>query len=1812
MQTASISTRTVNSLSSETEINIFTNNMPDVSAIEKSIVKWLVDTDSSFQTEPNSTDVTIDTAIKNKHIRITSSLPNSDVALSIIKRDNEEGSGRATQDVITHSPPSSTLYDNQIKNTITLNESDSDILYTSSIRFQFEDGGNTSSTNSNTLIFDDSDPDYNLHKAINSPYSNTDENAENGINVSFDNTWNNNHSFYTEHVVNRSAENQLTAGNSYGTDGISTNLNYSILSANDEYGSPYFGSFKVVQQDGYADFDGDYNNTVNNSTMSRTSTDLDNVTDLSVNINVQRPWTSLNQTQFKELFSNSDLQNIYPGYIFQLTIGNENLGGYSLDNISENDFSSPIYANDNTIADYTNSLRLFSLNDDSITENIKYMLASKALNAFDSEKQKLYLKNGTFTKNEDHSSRINYDNFEICDGFETLSVTGSSGLADLSKSGVFRSYNTNNNIADEACRYTRYENSSSNVSGLVVSYDSAESDYISSVGVITEQMKTTPIVETEIHVLTKSTVTSDGTWSDDKDYEMNNDAILVRQTATDNTLYDKTNISDFDASGLNSMLNADEFALLQVFRSFDVTDTDNTTLFKTSDDYPIDGVTSSIGVSNINFNQISADDLRVVLYGKQITDLPSININNGLNIYLTTSSADGNLSLGSDGYDTNNNGNYISLAQTPNNPCLINQYFYDLFSSELDIPVNINFRIENTSDVNLNQRNSGKDSIKTNTIIGFTCEYDETTTFEENITSQVTGLTNNSTNTENFRIFNSSTNTTTEDVSLSGLKYNGVLVNSTNHNYILVKTTQTKTYDLAIRNIVTAYNNVWFVFREVEEETIWYDLFRINASTRNRHPDSDIQKIRTSTNELYPVICSRKFILPSNEKVTFLQADSIYNVTDFLGFTTAVEYHTSSGWAPFTLETNRYNNCMDVLFEQTNTIAVKNPINDADGFGTLIFNFSINEDIIIGNENHISTNDNVDNKMYIIHLNTPTGLDSLSVVGYKYNTSTDIQYLNNNSQWNPYSDNTDYNFLLYNNGVNVGTEIANLLVQVKKSPDIFPPDEAYERPDTIVEIFSGETLLVSYNSNSRILEDFNIIKIGNPLVQIINRIGEDEETNYIQSTRSDGINYVKANDGVRANIEYNTDRGDFAKFRLLGDILKINPLDDATEETNIYNGRYSSPERIDIEENYPLSTNSTIHRNIYPTMFRGYKNSNTDSYSEIEIIRTPAYVKFAIDDVYQSDLGDETNVSIMYKDREFIISDIYSEENSVIDDMSVRTPNSMDVLSIGGIGLKIITSYSMFPTSISSTTPHTVPIGVNCADYTKVVSNPNNSPVTTNNSVADVNLHSFDNESICATRVKVYEVENLKFEYLVPDMEIYHSPKYVIDARTESDWSLLNTFTDADIRDGRNVGVVRFTRVQNFVESYTNYANAPRPSMYVSSYDITDIPSASLPQDLSGLSRKTYYTDILNNNTHTPFNKSLHGDEDNQENAINNNDGLNNIAISLEIDSSSLSYRYDDLSGFSFTIPTNKLTIDLGVGITSDNPSYASYSILEQNYISDILNPNVWNVNTDNSYSSNLWNIKFTQPSGPLNNYSNIDSSFFINKFVYINGFPPFGLGTYYIDAVTTTSTQIKLYTFDYDYNYVEDTDPNDEPLIVNFYRYSSTDAIINPFGNVNTANFNPIMFTKEKMTYSFNVSNLLEDDEDEPINLMDRIKEELSTTVTNTSLDWESVDDYDSSRCPVKFSILDKTGVTNLNDMLFLDPSQYYKLLLSRRPDIMLVNDAMGLPLFRINHDGNVLTKKVYVKSLNMVASKPPETYIDQEPSNLAQQFYIDSALGK
>ena len=1822
MQPSSVSTKTINSDSSETELNIYTNNMPNIPSIEKSIVKWLVDEDLSFQTVPDETDVTINSVIKNKHIKINSVLPNSDIALSIIKSNQQAVSNRPSQDVITHSAPGSTLYNHQIKNTISLNETDSNIIYTASIRFKFENGNNNCEYNGNYLTFDTTDPDYNLHKAINSPYSNTSDNAENGITVSFDNSWNNNNAFYTEHVVERSSNNQLTLGESYSVDGISNNLDYEISNMNEN--SPLFGSFKINQGEAYVDFNSSYNNTNSNSTMSMTSTDLDNVTNFSININTQQPWSSLNQTQFKELFSNSDLQNIYPGYDFQLTIGEENYGGYTFDNITENEFSSPIYNDNNDIVDYTNGLNLFSLNDNNIDENIKYMLISKSLNAFEYGEQKLYLKNGTFIKNPSQSSIENYNNFMIRDGFETLSVNSPMGLSDLSQSGFFRSYNTNNDINDpEACRYTRYDNYSDHVSGLVVSYDSSESDFISSVGVINNEIKMTPIVETDVHVLVKSTITSDATWTGDGDYEMANDAVLLRQSSSDNLLYDKTNISDFDASGLNDITNSDKFAFLQVFRTLDITDTDNTTLFKTSDDMPINGVISSIGVSNVNFNQILADDLRVVLYGKQVNDLPSISVNpdnSGIDAYWTTSSADGDLQLQSNGLDTNNNDNYLSIAQTPDNPCLINQYFSIIFDNSFTQQINITSLVNASANIDLNQiGNAGKDSMRTTVVTGFSFEYNEDV-ITENVSNRITGQIDDSSNSPNFRLFNVSTQVVTSDIILAGTgtKYKGVTIDTNNNNYILVKTTQTKTYDLAVRNIIASYNNVWIIFKRVVEKSIWYDLVQISkTSGRNPITDSNIRNLKTAQNTAYPVICSRTFVLPSNDEISTLGATSMYNTKDFLGFTSAVEYHTSSGWLPFELEAHIYDNCIDTTFEATNTIRLKNPINNTSGFGILELNFTINENIIIGDKNHVSTINNTDNKMYIIHLNTPTGSNTLSVVGYTYSILNHSLYLHKDSNWIPYSDNSDNNFLLYDNlGNNIGTVIPNLNIITDRFPETYPIDEVYDKPDIKVSIFSGDTLIVSYITNSRILEDFNIIKIGNPLVQIINRIGDVNSTNYTQVTRDDGLIYVKTTDGMRVNVAYNSERGDFGKFRFLGDILNITPLYDANETSNIYDGRYISPERISIEEvNYPLPTNSNIHKNIYPLMFRGYTNNPSGNYSEIELQRTPAYVKFVISNDYQSDLGDENNVSIIYKNRQLVINDIYSEANEDVNDMSVRTPDNNNVLSIGGIGLSFSTEYSMFPTTISSS-KHTIPIIVNCADYVKSISNPNNSPNVTYSSVADVKLHVFDNKTICATRVKVTQSEQIKFSYNVPDIEIYHSPTYVTDARTETNWSLVNTYTDGEIREGLFVGILKFTRTNKFIENYTNYANAPRPSMYVGSYDIKDIThisgDASLPHDLSGLTRKFYYTDIeLNSNEYTPFSKTLHGDYDNQENAIGNY-GLNNFTISLNTNVNYLMYRYETISPFSFTVPTNTLTIDLAVGETAYNSNYSLYSILEQHYISDILNPNIWNTTTDNNYSSNLWNLKFSLPNGPLSNYINIDPNFYLNKFVYINGVPSFGLGTYYIDVISPNSSQIKLYTFDYDYNYVEDPEPNNEPLIVNFYRYSSADASVNLFSDDKTANFNPIMFTREKIVYSFNISNLLETTEDEPIDLMYRIKESLKTAVNNSSLDWVSDEDYSISRCPVKLSMLDKVGVAKINEMITLTPAEYYKLLLSRRPNIMLINDAIGLPIFRINHDGNVLTKKVYAKSINLMANKPPENYIDQEPSNLAQQFYIDTALGK
>ena len=63
----------------------------------------------------------------------------------------------------------------------------------------------------------------------------------------------------------------------------------------------------------------------------------------------------------------------------------------------------------------------------------------------------------------------------------------------------------------------------------------------------------------------------------------------------------------------------------------------------------------------------------------------------------------------------------------------------------------------------------------------------------------------------------------------------------------------------------------------------------------NNHSLKAFEKIKYINNDPYPILCTRRFILPSNEIVTNLQVDSMYRVKDFFGFRASVEYHTSSG-----------------------------------------------------------------------------------------------------------------------------------------------------------------------------------------------------------------------------------------------------------------------------------------------------------------------------------------------------------------------------------------------------------------------------------------------------------------------------------------------------------------------------------------------------------------------------------------------------------------------------------------------------------------------------------------------------------------------------------------------------------------------------------------------------------------------------------------------------------------------------------------------------------------------------------------------------
>jgi hypothetical protein len=651
------------------------------------------------------------------------------------------------------------------------------------------------------------------------------------------------------------------------------------------------------------------------------------------------------------------------------------------------------------------------------------------------------------------------------------------------------------------------------------------------------------------------------------------------------------------------------------------------------------------------------------------------------------------------------------------------------------------------------------------------------------------------------------------------------------------------------------------------------------------------------------------------------------------------------------------------------------------------------------------------------------------------------------------------------------------------------------------------------------------------------------------------LTYGSAYDGVLVNLSKVVVGADNSTFRLSGDKVCINLLTGALD--NLYGGLYSSFTEISPSSaGVPKPTNSVIHRNIAPKQFRGYK----DSAAVIDVIRTLTTVKLVIGDKYHDDMNGSSldrNVARIWAKRGDDASGYSAIESTSISKPSdTANINKMDAIvdqlstnNIGGIGLKLFTDYSMFPTNISSTDPYKIPITLKAANYTLTVGS-----ASTSGNLFAVVLKEFANQSLVARRIKVYAEEKIEFTYNFGTMTISQSPTYLGSPSGFTNWTALQSgVSDATLRYGLGVtaGFHRFTRTQTFVDAYTKYAVLPPPIAKVTA---NSIESAVVSR----------YVDIALGTAHSPFAGLTK---------------INNLKLSFDS-----GLKYTDLQStqpeFKFTMPTDIIKMTMGVG---DVNASSSQLVFEgpASELSNVVAPNLyWKVSDfEGSFTdNNVWNIKFGQPGYTVdtNTFMSIPTSIAGQKNISITGIPSFALaGSKRLALRPLQGVKSIFYEMDID------NEADSLNFTVIFKKLSTVSEGVSVrsddinFGDsvsgasLKYQTYNPLIVKVESYEIEGTISDELSDT---PRNVVALFREAAATLLMSlTSIPWSNTVNISApyKRSPVTLAPLTKAGHKQLLEWLYVSAATPLKIFGFRRPKMYRVIRADGLPLVSISPDG-------------------------------------------
>jgi len=1793
--------------SSDNKLHTFAEK-PNIQKLESNILTNLVKKTPNllnfegFESLPNSEN--LNTTNFNTNVMITSKLPDSNIVMTsefitntIVEYENSE-----FNEIVNKSEENSLV--GNIINIVKLGN-DTAPLYNGQIEFEYIEGDREYYTEDGHLLsFDNTDIDYNIQKAVNSKLMNTYQNAEDPLSVGFDNDFNSNNSIYTSKILTRDHSNNqlfvssdLSSNAIFISNGISNSSLSNILEIDlvDNNNVPLFGSLKFEQD------------------PVRIDVRLTHI-DSSSNLSIAKPDTSdpdvvcsvlpltISEDEFKALFTSQELEKIGIEYEFTTTIGNSDgiteYGGYGITS-DYNHVSIPQYNIDNEVF-FDNTLQgnLFNIDDSDIHNNIKYMKNMKQFNLFD--QHKLFVKNGDLKLNPNNSTNKNFDKFVVHDGFESLIAPNSGDEADVTKSGIITVLQTNNNLGNDYSRVTKLNSNDNTLSRVLLSYESSENDYLPNVGVLSNIFTDNYYVNSKLYTLTKSTITNDDQWNTTSDVAMNNDSVLVFQNIPNSVLYNKSNVFGYQAEGLNQYIGNNKFALIQVNKTLNFTDCAESPFFLTSNNTALEYVIPQVSMTNADLNDIQSDDIRINVYCKKLSDIPSI-LDNTNKWYWATGDENDELLMDSENNVILNNNDSFLISEKDDTK-YIDPYIYEI----LDLPNTKNINIDvklytNTSDV-VNKNTLFRKAmftISTNDKVYYTYDVPD----------------------KNLKITNINESSQNENMDLTNL----IFSNDTPLpiTYLVKKIITTKTYLASIKVTLGAYTNLWAT-RIVTDVTETYELYNNNKLI----PESQLAKITGKTvnqrsNKIPAFLPRRNFVVDSiNYKE--LNCRSTFTSKDFTGFTVSAQYRNiNENWINFQLENDDNGHSLEMLFDKNTTFNILYP-NTQNIFSTITIAIDTTAGVVLGLKAHKSSNNE---SMYMLNISNSTGENSFEVKGYLYDITNDSQYLNKDKSWSPYAVNDDL-FLknTQNERVGTGLQLKSIVTLMDPTPeDDINVNEVNYVKVTVKTINDIE--LFSFTSTKYILENFNIIATKNPIIQHEYKIGLNEQNisidgnEYLTSNFNSGsesfytkLLYGNNYNGVRLNFNSNTVRGSNSEFKFNGDKVCILPIVEPHQVANNYSGRYSSQTGVEIlpsATGKPLPTNSTIHRNIHPTVFRGLKYDDP-----IQITRTETLVKMTFGSKFQSNLTSNSNLSFskVWKNKgtdsseKLAVTHIFNATEAIINSVN-QNENTQYGSDIGSLNLIVVPNYSMFPKSLG-TSKYEIPIDLTPAVYEKQILNPLDTSLesTVYSNVFDVVLHDFISLDVVAQKIKVYTNEIFRFKYGLPDINVYYSSNYVNDPRNYSNWSFMNSYSDRDLRDGIvigqgiNSGILKFTRNMINVSAHTKYCILPRPIAYVEAYDASTL--TSLPADLSSnVKVKRFFdidiTDSVNhseglsvaNQNHKPFNKSPGSNNtSNDYYSLSSNICINNFKLGLNI-SKYLYFKINTYSDFTFTINSNKVKIFNKYGGSN---SLIKTKIFE-GYISDLNNRNNWDnelastINNNFDEATKKWSLNTRQLISGFEYYIDVLPNVLTSNFLFVNGITSFGLGTYSLDLKLMDSVVNSYYAIDYGYN------ENNDKLKVNFHKLSTGEGInwgvTGQFEKMDS--FKPQIISKQICALEIPITNQLGDS---PINISEIIYNNLTNNEYDleTKIIWQNVNMQESIPNPIRFAALSNPGAYSLSKMLHVTGENKFKVFASYRPPVLTVKSLDGSLLTEINNDGSFIVTRLFTNELQLEAKKPAGSALD------------------